>query len=92
MRKLNWRVLEVVIPKESVSKFIQSRFGEIKEISKAVYSDLLTKADLWYPDVMKVLEKGLEGVEYLKKCFTARGLRLPRASNPVSPRRYSLFS
>lgn len=51
LRKLNWRLLEAVIPKEDVAKFIQSRFGEIlgenkKKITKATYSDLLTKADL----------------------------------------------
>jgi len=72
LRKLNWRVLEAVIPKEAVCKFIHSRFGEIKEVSKSVYSDLLTSADLWYPDAMEVLRKGLEDVEYLKKVLTSK--------------------
>ena len=76
LRKLNWRMLEVVIPKEDVARFIQSRLGEIeKKITKAVYSDLLTKADLWYPDVMEVLEKGLEDVEYLKKVLSSKEFR-----------------
>jgi len=76
LRKLNWRVLEAVIPNENVCKFIHSRFGELKmEITKAVYSDLLSSADLWYPDAMDALKKGLEDVEYLKKVLLSKSFR-----------------
>jgi len=53
MRKVAWRLMIQVIPRE-VARFIQSRFGELR-VSESRYEDLLSEADECYPRYLEYL-------------------------------------
>ena len=53
MRKVAWRLMIQVIPRE-VARFIQSRFGELR-VSESRYEDLLSEADECYPRYLEHL-------------------------------------
>jgi intergrase/recombinase len=53
VRKIAWRLMIKAMPRE-VTRFIQSRFGELK-ISEARYEDLLSEADDHYPRYLGLL-------------------------------------
>jgi len=55
IRKYSWRLMVKVLGRE-LSRFLQSRFGELK-ISEKVYEDLLSEADEKYLDYLKVVEE-----------------------------------
>jgi len=57
MRKIAWRLMIKVMPRE-VSRFVQSRFGELK-VSEARYEDLLSEADEHYPKYLSYLSNVL---------------------------------
>jgi len=59
MKKVAWRLMIRVMPRE-VTRFIQSRFGELK-ISEARYEDLLGEADQYYPEYLKLLSTQVLG-------------------------------
>jgi len=55
IRKYSWRLMVKVLGRE-LSRFLQSRFGELK-ISEKVYEDLLSETDEKYLDYLKVVEE-----------------------------------
>jgi intergrase/recombinase len=52
-----WRLMVEAVPHE-VTRFVQSRFGELK-ISGARYEDLLSEVDLHYPKYLNYLSNAL---------------------------------
>jgi intergrase/recombinase len=54
MRRAAWRLMIKAMPRE-VARFVQSRFGELK-ISEAMYEDLLSEADEYYPKYLSYLQ------------------------------------
>ncbi|MHC1628064.1 MAG: integrase [Candidatus Nezhaarchaeales archaeon] len=57
MRKVAWRLMIKVMSRE-VSRFIQSRFGELR-VSEARYEDLLSESDENYPKYLNYLSSTL---------------------------------
>jgi intergrase/recombinase len=55
VRKVAWRLMIRAMPKE-VTRFVQSRFGELK-VSEARYEDLLAEADEYYPKYLEQLNE-----------------------------------
>lgn len=55
MRKAAWRTMIQVMSRE-VTRFIQSRFGELK-VSEARYENLLSEADKYYPKYLEKLKE-----------------------------------
>jgi intergrase/recombinase len=53
MRKIAWRLMIKVVPRE-IARFVQSRFGELK-VSEARYEDLLSEPDEYYPKYLNCL-------------------------------------
>jgi len=68
MRKVAWRLMIQVIPRE-VARFIQSRFGELR-VSESRYEDLLSEADECYPRYL----------EHLRSQFFANYPKFDRSS------------
>ncbi len=57
MRKIAWRLMIKAMSRE-VTRFIQSRFGELR-VSEARYEDLLSEADESYPKYLEHLSSSL---------------------------------
>jgi intergrase/recombinase len=55
VRKVAWRLMIRAMPRE-VTRFVQSRFGELK-VSEARYEDLLAEADEYYPKYLEQLNE-----------------------------------
>jgi len=59
MRKVAWRLMVKAVSREA-TRFIQSRFGELR-LSGARYEDLLAEADEDYPKYLQIVRELAEG-------------------------------